>query len=321
MMYKAALIGLGNIAWRFDRPAPEPAAAKTQAGAMLAHPKVALLGGCSPSGEDRRAFGEWSSGLPAFDDVATLLARLQPDIVGVCSPTELHFRHAAQCLEAGVRALWLEKPPAHDAGSLRELAAIAARTKATVLVNYIRRYLPAYERLRNAYREKRYGPCRLVRVLYSPGLARNGVHLLDQLFHLSNSEGYDLQWVEKTTGGSPGFSLRLDDGTLVQASGADVPYHTNDIALVCERGIASVLRGGKIVKTELAGENDLFPGFYDLHDADGEDGAACPVEGYMDAALADLVRCMESGRQPRSSLASALPSQKLLEDILERAGT
>ncbi len=318
-MYKTALVGLGNIAWKYDKRMAEKGAAKTQAAAMLAHPELETPGGCSINADDRHMFAAWLPGASVFADLADMLAALAPDIVGICSPTALHFEHAMQCLEAGVKGLWLEKPPTDTLQHLDDLIAAATAAKATVLVNYTRRYLPAYERLREVFRQERHGPCRLIRIVYSPGLARNGVHLLDQLFYLTQADGYDLEWVEKTPGNSPGFSLRLSNGLLVQASGMDVPYHTNDISLVCDRGVVSILRGGKIAQVERSDENKLFPGFYDLHDAEDDRFVPIAFEGYMDAALADLVECMKNGTKPRSSLESARLSQSLLDDILERA--
>lgn len=318
-MYTAALIGLGDIAWKFDRRGAEKDFSKSQAGAMIAHPEIRLLGGCSPDSEDRRLFEAWLPGASTYADAKDMLAALKPDLVGVCSPTGHHFEHVNRCLEFGAKAIWLEKPPADSLHNLDMLIAASSEAKTTILVNFIRRYLPVYERLREAFRQKWYGPCRLIRILYSPGLARNGIHLLDQLFYLTGADGYDLLWVERTAGHSPGFSLRLSDGTLVQASGVDVPYHTNDISLVCELGVASVLRGGKKASVEKSGENDAFPGFYDLHRIDDERLGKTSLAGCMDAALADLVECMVDGERPRSDLSSARLSQALLGDILDKA--
>lgn len=317
-MIRAALIGLGNIAWKYDARLPDDAFALSQGKALRRHPDTELVGGCSPSSEDREAFTR-SSRLPAFVSAEAMLEALHPELVGICSPTELHFDHACLCLEAGVRLLWLEKPPTATPDELDALIALAEQKQATVCVNYFRRYLSVYRNLRVVIREEVLGPCHLLRLLYSPGLARNGVHLLDQIFFLTGGDAYELLWVERGRPEHPCFSLRLSTGQTVQADSADLAYHTNDISAVCAKGVASVLRGGKRAVVERRVENALFHGFYDLEDAGEEILGIASLEGYMDNSLADMVAAFAAGRRPHSDLHSARLTQRLLRDILEAA--
>lgn len=318
----AAIIGLGNVAWKYDEASPDSPFALSQGGAMLRNGGVRLLGGCSPDAGDREAFQGWSRGLRAFAEPGAMLEELRPEMVGICSPNGEHFRHAVLCLEAGVRALWLEKPPTLAVRDLDFLITLARERGSTVCVNYPRRYNPVYHRLKDIFRQEEMGRCRLVNLLYSPGLARNGIHFLDQLFFLSGADDYELLWVEAARGGqSPGFCLRLSTGHLVQAAGADLPYHTNDISVVCERGMVSVLRGGAAVRVEECGPNPRFPGFFNLRSADGERFfGSVQSGGGMEKALADLLAAIGEGRQPASNLVTSRPAQRLLEEILERAG-
>lgn len=315
-MFVSALIGLGNIAWKYDAQAPAGLPPLSQGGAMLARSDLRLAGGCSPEPADRSGFAAWRPGLAVFSEAEEMLAAVKPDLVGLCSPTELHFHHARLCLEAGVKALWLEKPPTATPEELTRLTRQTEECGAVVLVNYSRRYLPVYQRLRQCLASGRLGPCRLIRLMYSPGLARNGVHLLDQLFFLTGADDYEILWVERGMGlASPGFALRLSTGHLVEACGGDLPYHTNDLAAVCEQGVLAINRGGKIAHAELSRENDLYPGFYDLHDAPDLLGPG-GLTGAMDSALADLVAAMTSGRRPESNLYSAALTQRLMDDLL-----
>lgn len=319
--YKAALIGLGHIAWKYDSGRGRNETALSQAGAMLKNPAIELLGGCGPVEDDQNGFLAWAPGLNVCDWADEMLNELKPDLVGICSPTARHFQQARLCLKAGVKALWLEKPPTESPAELDELIDLARSKGAVVCVNYTRRYLPGYARLRELLAAQAYGPCRLIRLLYSPGLARNGIHLLDQLFYLTGADDYELLWVEPCSLTSPGFALRLSTGQMVQGSGGDWAYHTNDIELVCDSGLISILRGGKIGRAEKIAENDLFPGFYDLQDDPaGPLLGQAGLEGFMEAALTDIVNCLDKGGQPQSNLESARLSQRLMEDILKRSG-
>lgn len=321
-MIRAALLGLGNIAWKYDARKPENAFALTQAGALRRQPGVELAGGCSPDAKDRYGFSNWSGGLPVFADPGDMLDELQPDLVGICSPTHEHFNHASLCLEAGVRLLWLEKPPASDSAQLRQLIHQADHHQATVCTNYFRRYLPPYRQMKKLLQNQIYGSCLSIRINYSPGLARNGVHLLDQLFFLTGAHDYKVLWVEKDgEAASPSFALRLSSGELVLGCGGAIPYHTNDISVQCTQGTLVISRGGKETAVAASLENEIFPGFFDLHSQ-----TPCPLgpgglEGYMQASLENLLACAMKGISPQSNLRSALLTQQLLEDILKEAAS
>lgn len=318
-MINAALIGLGNIAWKYDANKLNSLFALSQAGAIMRRSDMRLLGGCSPNLEDCKAFEKWA-GLPYYQTPEALLGTLQPDFVGICSPTALHYEHVKLCLERGVKIIWLEKPPAENVWQVNELAQLAEGVQATVCVNYFRRYLPQYQKLRAILQNQMVGKCHSLRILYSPGISSNGIHLLDQIFFLTGASQYDLLWVE--TGGvadNPSFALRLDNGLLVQGCGAAVPYHTNDISLVCDGGVFSVIRGGKQARLEQRVPNGLFPGFYEAVEQDASPAESISLDGYLDAALDDLLESHISGHLPQSNLVSAALAQGLLEEILHRS--
>lgn len=316
-MIKAVLVGLGNIAWKYDANNSQSSFALSQAGAMREHSGITLLGGCSPSEEDRKGFEVWSGGLPTFSSLEYMLQKLEPDLVGICSPTQEHFAHVCTCLDAGVHNFWLEKPPTLHLSELQELISRTQKTDVLFSVNYFRRYLPIYQNLRKILLNKYYGVCHNIHMFYSPGLARNGVHLLDLLFFLTNADNYELLWVDKIKGHSPSFALRLSTGQLVLANGVDAPYHSNDINVVCEHAVLSVLRGGKACHVEYSQENPLFPGFYDLHSHTSHPLGKAGIEHYMRYGLENLIYCITTREQPLSNLQSAYVSQHLLSDILE----
>ena len=320
MVFTAALIGLGNIAWKYDANKPNNLFALSQAGAMLRDPRVRLAGGCSPDAADRAGFSVWSSGVPVFDHVQDMLESLRPDMVGICSPTALHYEHMRLCFNCGVKILWLEKPITQELQHAVHLGELARQKKATVCVNYFRRYLPQYIKLRDIHQTASFGQTRLIRILYSPNLSSNGVHLLDQLFFLTGATNYELLWADpRALPDNPAFALRLDTGLLVEGCGANLPYHTNNLSLVCDDGIISIDRGGTKVDIEKRVEKDLFPGFYELETVKPELLEPATIEGYMERSLADCLDSYEKSVEPQSSLETAILSQRLLHDILQRA--
>jgi len=108
----------------------------------------------------RHLFGFAGNG---YTDLGELLARERPDIVDVCTPSELHHRHAKAALEAGCAVL-CEKPFVYDAalptaellGQARELVALAGRRG--LLFGICTQYVVASEICLRLLREGRNTP-------------------------------------------------------------------------------------------------------------------------------------------------------------------
>lgn len=319
--YRAALAGLGNIAWLFDRTGNIGHDPLTHAASYIGNSKTVLVGGCSPDDEHRSAFEE-AFGVPACASLEELLERLEPDIVSICSPTELHFEQVMCCLDRNIPMIWLEKPPAHSLGELdRMIMKLSGQGGSTaVLVNYWRRYAENYRRLRAIYSEESLGECRLVNMTYSRGLELNGSHLIDLLFSIvGDGTGWELEWVSSFGNPeNPSFALTLANGLGVLVSGIDVPYNCGDISLVFENGRASILHGGMTTVTEDKVENDLFPGFYRLRESADNYLGDGGIGGSLGAALDDLIRAHEHDDRPRSDLRSARNALGVIECVRQR---
>jgi predicted dehydrogenase len=318
--YRAALVGLGNIAWRFDQNVGGRHSL-THASAYVQNHRTSIVGGCSPDEGDRVAF-ERTFGVLAYKTLEKLIDETEPDIVSICSPSGFHYRQVVYCLEKEISMIWLEKPPA---GSLSELdALLQAQTgrggKSKVLVNYQRRYAECYRLLKTLYRDDVLGKCRFVHINYSRGLELNGSHILDMLFFIAGDGAkYELEWISTSKDlENPSFALTLENGVEVIVSGLSLPYHCIDISLVCDKGRISVLHGGMTPRIEKKVEHELFPGFYRLKESEehllGPGGfGAC-----MEEALKDLINAFEGDLQLQSGLATARNAQALVEEVRQK---
>lgn len=319
--YRAALVGLGNIAWVFDSRNNASSDPLTHASSYINNDKTILVGGCSPDDKHRSAFEE-ACGVPAFVSLEELFEHVEPNIVSICSPTELHFEQVMYCLDRNIPMIWLEKPPAH---SLQELDRMIIKLSeqdgsSTVLVNYWRRYAESYRKLRAIYSEESLGRCRLINISYSRGLELNGSHLIDLLFSIvGDSTGWELEWVSSFGNPeNPCFALTLANGLGVLVSGIDLPYNCADISLVFEDGRASILHGGMTTVLEDKVEHDLFPGFYRLRESTNNCLGEGGIGGSIGAALDDLIWSYEQDERPRSDLRSARNALDVIESVRKR---
>lgn len=319
--YRAAVVGLGNIAWRFDRGRGPAQDSLSHAGAYLRNNRTILVGGCSPDERDRTAFQK-EFGVSVYASLSDLLDHEAPDIVSIGSPSPLHFSQTLACLEKKVPMIWLEKPAAGSLQELDRLLQISGQVRSTVVVNFQRRYSTAYQNLRRVYQEQRLGTCGLIQLNYSQGLETNGSHMLDMLcFVTGDPEQWHLEWASSDAEhDNPCFSLLLANGPRVMVSGLSLPHHCIDIVLTCDQGRVSMLHGGMTPVVEERVEHELFPGFYRLRHTSTELLGAGGLDRSMEAALDDLLDAFEQNREPVSHLKTARASLAMVEEVRARRG-
>jgi predicted dehydrogenase len=85
-------------------------------------------------------------GYPLTSDYAQALARLKPDLVCIATYTDSHADYAVAAMEAGAH-VFVEKPLATTVADAQRVADCAARTGRKVVVGYILRHHPSWQRL------------------------------------------------------------------------------------------------------------------------------------------------------------------------------
>ena len=313
--WKGALIGLGQMAWKYDGGrASDPEDPRTHASAYGARGDGILAGGCSPDPREREMFAR-ALDLPVFETPEDLLRVVRPRVVSICSPTSFHTSHVMCCLEAGVPLIWLEKPPA---ASLAELDALRreARGRARVLVHYHRRYAPFFRLLRREIRRGSLGPFRGGEVVYSRGLASNGIHFVDLVLFLWDVAGVpEISFRHVSAFGEdyPTFALVVGGGEIL-FRGVDVPGHLFEGSFSFDDARVRFADGGERGGVEMRRENPRYPGFFHYHpEASPLDGAG--LRGCLAAALEDLFAAFREGRDPESNLDTSWGAEAVVEAL------
>lgn len=115
-------------------------------------PGVRLVGVVDESEERRETTAEsLGGGCRAFATERELIDA-GVDAVSIAVPTTYHLKCARPFLEAGIACL-IEKPLANTPEEAREMATLAKRTGATLMVGHIERFNPAVRALEQAQRE------------------------------------------------------------------------------------------------------------------------------------------------------------------------
>lgn len=167
---RVAIVGTGFIA-------------RTHAEAWSATKGATLVGVMSRSGS---SIGD----LPSYTDLGDLIAEQRPDILIVCTPTDVHESTVVAALRAGVDVL-CEKPLALTPEAAMALFDEAAAAGRHLWVAHVLRSFPQYGALASNIREGKLGDVgvlRLRRAVPHPGgwfadAARSGGVAMDLLIH------------------------------------------------------------------------------------------------------------------------------------------
>ena len=108
-------------------------------------PRVRLVGACDKDREKARA-----TGVPAFDDLATMLKMSSPDTLDIITPPETHLEAIRAAVAHGVRAIICQKPFCNSLVEAREAADIAEAAGVPLVVHENFRFQPWYRTIKQA---------------------------------------------------------------------------------------------------------------------------------------------------------------------------
>ena len=182
------------------------------------------------------------------------------DVAVICTPTDTHVHYLRKLFAVGTPVIVCEKPVCNDLHSLRSGEEAYDRGKSLVLVNYIRRFLPAYASLRFAIAKLASDQrVRAIAVRYQRGFLNNASHALDLLQFLL---GWDIRRAKATVTScsadefphDPTLSLSgvWNDAELTVTGLPWVKFSLFEIDIFMERSAARIYDRGDAVEIETA---------------------------------------------------------------------
>ena len=155
-------------------------------------------------------------------NLSELLDSVQPDIVSICTYVGSHLTIFKQCVEAGVKALFVEKPLCLTMNDGLTMLDLAKRHDVKVAVNHYRRYLPRFIEAKRLIDDGVIGQP----VFYFAGindwdLMEWGTHWLDMFRFLSGDR--EISWVlgQAEVGEKVGYGHTMEDHALCYCQFSD----------------------------------------------------------------------------------------------------
>lgn len=182
-MYKALVLGCGNIGAGYDLDTDK---ILTHAKALYLNPKFALTVFDSNEQQARKIADKYNCDVIADLNLADIS---HFDLVSICTPTETHAQYLSMLISAGIKMIICEKPVSNNVDELNSLQAIFLAHKSKILVNYIRRFQPAYVKLRDLVKELlKKEALTNISIRYQRGFLNNCSHAMDILQFLLDKE-------------------------------------------------------------------------------------------------------------------------------------
>lgn len=317
-MYKAAVIGCGNIGFKFelDFLRPKPA---SHVGAYLTNPNTQLV--CVVDKDIGKLRGEkMLAGVKAYDNLDSCLFQNELDIVTVATPAATHFRIIKSLLRHGIGVIICEKPLSDNLKDAKKILDLANRTR-IFLVNYQRRFVTPYTRAREKIRQQMLGRVLQANVIYTNGIYQNGSHAINTLRFLLDDEadwviGHENKSIARITNDYTIDGLvHFKSGTLVSFQTlSKEKYATFNIKIYGETGALFINRYGfefRWIKPHKSSD------FWGLRELDVDKSTAKVNKFSMTKGVVEkAVGLMKSNRVDSSMAADSLEDIKIIDSMV-----
>jgi predicted dehydrogenase len=184
MVYKAAVIGLGNIGFKFSYD-EKRTGTWSHVDAYNKCPSTTLVGAVEIDKQTIDLFHERSPEIPVYPTVQDLFTKHRIDIVSICVPTRLHYQIFTEIVRYPVKAIFCEKPLSLSVEDSREMVRIAQEKDIHLGVNYTRRWQNSYIFVKKLIDEGKIGKITAITAYYPGQIYNIGSHLFDTVRMIS----------------------------------------------------------------------------------------------------------------------------------------
>ncbi|HEY3375036.1 MAG TPA: Gfo/Idh/MocA family oxidoreductase [Candidatus Aquicultor sp.] len=174
--YNVLIIGAGNIGASFDTP--ETVEVLTHAHAFKKHERFKLLGFVDANEEKARSASLlWGS--KSYPSVEEAFSKEKIDVVCVAVPDEHHYAILKKLSTLPLQVIFAEKPITKTLDQAKDIVQVLNDRRISTVVNYTRRFVPEFEKIRHAIEDGTYGEFLTGTGYYGKGIVHNGSHLVD----------------------------------------------------------------------------------------------------------------------------------------------
>lgn len=320
---EVGIIGLGRVASLLEE---DPLRAKpcTHAGFYNEHPETSIVAGAEIKEKRRKRFKDMWGASAVYEDYRDMLAGQSLDIVSVCAYATDRAQMVIDAARAGVRGIWCEKAVATSLEEARKMVEICRQHKVVALVNHSRRWKSAYIEAGRRIEAGDIGDPESIVATFSGNLLHTGTHAFDVMRMLfgevtevrgrldppdesaDKSSGYEAG-EDVELGDLGGWAtLRFENGAIGTVHGSAKDYFVFSFDITGRSG--QIKLGNDIKPTIFTPVPSKKASGFDIVEP-------YPLEIEPPKSkipqVDDLVSCLKTGDQPRSSLEDGLKALEI----------
>lgn len=177
-VFNVLIIGCGKIGAFFDKPGDKNVL--THAHAFSLHKGFNLVGFVDIDFEQtEKAVAIWNGHV--FKNLKEAFENNHIDIVCNATPDQFHFRVLKEILKYQSKFIFTEKPLTATLKEAREIKKLTKKKKIGMAVNYRRRFVPEFKKIKEEIKKGKYGEYLTGTGFYTKGITHNGSHAIDLL--------------------------------------------------------------------------------------------------------------------------------------------
>lgn len=256
MNLQAAIVGLGRIAWKNDFSPSSGESKLTHFSNLRERNAVKRVIGIDNNTEKLSDF-EFNTGCESFSEIE--LVKDQIDFVVICSNTEHHLSNLKEVIEfINPRFLVCEKPLGSSSKETEQIVSLCKERDIKLFIPYFRRFMPAFQEVKEAVNKKIYGEIEEILVLYGQNLRINGCHFVNLAdFLVGNLDVNSIEIIEESHS-DPSWTMRNENGILLRFISLSTTPRMGEIKIVFQHGVVQISNGGSRIEY---GEVDTTSGW------------------------------------------------------------
>lgn len=272
--FRAAIIGCGNIAGKYDETKKD-AGVYSHAGAYQKNRDIELVAAADVDAKRLSSFAQRWRVKSIYKNVSELLMANPIDVLSVCVPDGYHAAVALKALSATrpPKVIFMEKPLALSRAQARQVLNAARKKKTLVVLNSQRRWDVGHQGVREMIRRGGLGKITTVNAYYVKGLYHIGTTAVNTIrFLVSEVKSVRAlsQSAKASVPGDPSIdaSLDLKNGAVATIRGVDrygYSYSLFEIDILGTKGRVRLTENGDKIEISHVNEYSHYAGFQGLN--------------------------------------------------------
>jgi len=193
---KAIVIGLGNIGYNFEISGHKKRNIGSHFKSYIVNKNYKIVAVCDKNKNILNDIKKKYSDLNTYTDLKQLILKEKFDVASVCVNTENHLKIIKQLIKTDVKNIICEKPAGNNYKELLKVKKEIKKKKILFLVNYSRRYMNSFIKLKKLIIQNNLGKLESFNCSCSGGLYNMGSHMIDMVSWLFDKKITDVKKIK-----------------------------------------------------------------------------------------------------------------------------